>query len=286
MIYDINDIPGDLRCFFEPVPQIGLEAKPDLYIAKLVEVFREVRRVLKPTGTLWLNLGDTQGAKKQLLGIPWRVALALQADGWILRSDIVWSKPNPSPENVADRPTRAHEYVFLLSKQTKYTFDADSIREPVKATSGLNIRTRARTAPGALGGENQHNMEARTYAEIKGANARTVWTIPTKPGRGIHLATMPEALATRCVLAGCPVDGVVMDPFTGAGTTGVVAVRHGRRFLGIELNPEYIRIAEARIGAPIAPPKAKRTPRVDPSTSPTRGGTIPTPIFPLVELGA
>jgi DNA modification methylase len=218
--------------------QIGLEETPEAYIAKMVEVFRAVRRVLRKDGTLWLNLGDsyatgtsadrrdgkrgigdaTQAAQdavsrngnpfglaaKNLVGIPWRVAFALQADGWYLRSDIIWAKPNPMPESVTDRPTKAHEYLFLLSKSARYFYDAEAIREDAKVISGQNFRARARTAAGALGGENQHHMESRAYTEVKGANRRTVWTIATEPYPEAHFATFPRKLVQPCILAGCP----------------------------------------------------------------------------------
>ena len=267
--------------------QIGLEQTPDDYVAELVEVFREVRRVLSDDGTLWLNLGDSYASyrdgkatpdttrgdstgtlapkgeaknrmastfvgtgikHKDLIGIPWRVAFALQQDGWYLRSDIIWHKPNPMPESVTDRPTKSHEYLFLLTKSPRYYYNHDAIREPVKeGNKGYIGGVRARTAPGALGGENQHNMERREYAEIKGANRRSVWTINTKPFKGAHFAVMPEALVEPCILAGSEPGDTVLDPFTGSGTVAVVALKHRRNFVGTELNPEYVSIAEARI---------------------------------------
>ncbi len=227
--------------------QIGLERTPDEYVAELVEVFREVRRVLADDGTLWLNLGDTYGPGKQLQGIPWRVAFALQSDGWWLRQDIIWAKPNPMPESVTDRCTKAHEYVFLLSKSARYFYDIEPIREPVSEHwkhGGL--------PPVPLRGE--HVLTAgsrvkakRVYDEPKGANRRSVWSIPTKPYAGAHFAVMPEALAEPCILAGSRAGDLVLDPFTGSGTVGVVALRHDRDFIGTELNPEYAALAEARI---------------------------------------
>ena len=227
--------------------QVGIEETPEEYVAKMVEVFREVKRVLRNDGTLWLNLGDSyagncsqasnngragfgnprerlvnrkgKGLKpKDLVGIPWRVALALQADGWYLRSDIIWHKPNPIPESVKDRPTKAHEYIFLLSKSPRYYYDYEAIKEPV--TSRQLRPTR---------------------------NRRSVWTVPTRPFPEAHFATFPPELIEPCVLAGCPIGGVVLDPFVGSGTTLLVATRHHRRSIGIELNPEYIKIAERRL---------------------------------------
>jgi len=274
--------------------QIGLEQTPDDYVAELVEVFREVRRVLSDDGTLWLNLGDSYAAArggthqpaetlaggtggftdegervnrgrldgynptrnaaaiglkhKDLIGIPWRVAFALQQDGWYLRSDIIWHKPNPMPESVTDRPTKSHEYLFLLTKSPRYYYDHEAIREPVKeGNKGYIGGVRARTASGPLGGENQHNMERREYTEIKGANRRSVWSINTKPFKGAHFAVMPEALVEPCLLAGSAEGDTVLDPFTGSGTVAVVALKHRRNFVGTELNPEYVSIAEARI---------------------------------------
>jgi DNA modification methylase len=262
--------------------QIGLEQTPGEYVAGMVEVFREVRRVLADDGTLWLNIGDSYahnttthppqssdgyggahghvaedvrvkkaagaGLKpKDLVGIPWRVAFALQADGWWLRQDIIWAKPNPMPESVTDRCTKAHEYVFLLTKSARYFYDIEPIREPVSENwkhGGL--------PPVPLRGE--HVLTAgsrvkakRVYDEPKGANRRSVWTIPTKPYAGAHFAVMPEALAEPCILAGSRPGDLVLDPFTGSGTVGVVALRHDRDFIGTELNPEYAALAEARI---------------------------------------
>ena len=228
--------------------QIGLEPTPDEFVAALVEVFREVRRVLAGDGTVWLNLGDSYGAKKQLGGIPWRVAFALQADGWYLRQDIIWHKPNPMPECVRDRCTKAHEYVFLLSKSARYWYDAEAVAEPgtnrppgnTKPTKGGRALIEGdghfRTA-GAL-----HDIGARETR-----NRRSVWSITSQPYDGAHFATMPPKLAETCILAGCPKGGVVLDPFGGAGTTAIAALRHGRRAILCELNPEYADLAEQRI---------------------------------------
>jgi site-specific DNA-methyltransferase (adenine-specific) len=253
--------------------QIGLEQTPDEYVAELVEVFREVRRVLRDDGVLWLNLGDTYASStksggrndtekmygaesqqlsnhlkittkhglkpKDLVGIPWRVALALQADGWYLRQDIIWAKPNPMPESVKDRCTKAHEYIFLLSKNPHYYFDADAIKEPaVYAGDNRGARKDSRR------GTTMNNMSGTT-GEFK--NKRSVWTINTKPFRGAHFAVMPEALVEPCILASSRPNDLVLDPFTGSGTVAVVALKHGRNFVGVELNPEYAEIAKNRI---------------------------------------
>jgi DNA modification methylase len=303
--------------------QIGLEASPEEYVAQLVAVFAEARRVLRSDGTLWLNLGDSyandgkwggsSGGKharalhgtsgvgrgkrstglkpKDLMMIPARVALALQADGWWLRSDIVWSKGNPMPESVTDRPTRAHEYIFLLSQNARYYYDADAIREPVKpktlTTYGCTVKpSKGNDALGKVKADNwarsvtrhapnlrpseQHDKQrghgrrhagfnARWDAMSKGeqlalgVSKRDVWTVGTHPYPGAHFATFPPALIEPCVLAGCPPGGVVLDPFMGAGTVGVVARRHSRHYLGIELSAHYVALAEARIAAEIQP---------------------------------
>jgi len=260
--------------------QIGLEPTPEEYVAKLVEVFREVRRVLRDDGTLWLNLGDTYapnwnslrptggagfkrnqrqrrkhpppGLKpKDLVGIPWRVAFALQADGWWLRSDIIWFKPNALPESIRDRPTKSHEYIFLLAKSERYYYDQDVIREPF-ATPPHAPRNKPR--PGVLsrygGGPGTPDPSGdpdRVWGNPKGRNKRTVWTVPTRPFKGAHFAVFPPDLIRPCILAGCPPGGIVLDPFFGAGTVGVVALEEGRHFIGIELNPEYCEMARERI---------------------------------------
>lgn len=265
--------------------QIGLEPTPDEFVGKLVEVFREVRRVLRDDGTLWLNLGDsyarqggresTQGRHwdgreadpgamhntrhasdiglkpKDLIGIPWRVAFALQADGWYLRQDIIWHKPNPMPESVTDRCTKAHEYIFLLSKSQRYYFDADAIKEPSAyfgkdTRSGMgNIRYEGKRTEGDAAANGQQSFV--TINETR--NKRSVWTVTTKPYKGAHFATFPPDLIEPCVKAGCPEGGTVLDPFGGSGTTGMVAQRHRRKFVLCELNPEYARMAEERIAA-------------------------------------
>lgn len=257
--------------------QIGLEPTPDEFVAALLAVFREVRRVLRDDGTLWLNLGDSYGSGKQLLGIPWRVAFALQADGWYLRQDIIWHKPNPMPESVRDRCTKAHEYIFLLSKSDRYYFDQEAIAEPLAASSierllqpTLDQQAGSDRVPGKTNGNMKavvnegarkalrSDVESRHRSKIPGGqslcaspgptrNKRSVWTVTTKPFKGAHFATFPPDLIEPCILAGCPADGTVLDPFGGAGTTGLVAKRHGRRAVLCELNQEYAAMARSRI---------------------------------------
>ena len=267
--------------------QIGLEETPDEYVQGLVEVFREVRRVLRDDGTLWLNLGDSYcstppgtkrpgasgastlhgigsekyrttldsgaGTKrdtsripglkpKDLIGIPWRVAFALQADGWYLRSDIIWHKPNPMPESVRDRPTSAHEHVFLLAKSERYHYDADAIAEE---TGGREKFGNSRS----ITHEDRNDCERRDMTPNWTRNRRNVWTIATKPFSEAHFAVYPPDLIEPCIKAGCPEGGTVLDPFGGAGTTGLVADRLGRDAILIELNPEYAAMAERRIYA-------------------------------------
>lgn len=259
--------------------QIGLEATPTEYVETMVGVFREVRRVLRSDGTLWMNLGDSYAATtkgsgghnekqdsnvgswmadrkwripegikpKDLVGIPWRVAFALQADGWWLRQDIIWSKPNPMPESVTDRCTKAHEYLFLLSKSERYHFDAATIAEP-SAYPGDNraLRTDTRKAYVPLCADN--GSRARTGNPTgENRNRRSVWTVATQPYSEAHFATFPPALIEPCILAGCPEGGTVIDPFGGAGTTGLVADRLRRNAILIELNPDYAAMARRRI---------------------------------------
>ena len=225
----------------------GLEPTLNRYISIMVEVFSEVRRVLRKDGTLWLNLGDVfWGGKgkhlvlkpKDLIGLPWRIAFALQADGWYLRSDIIWHKPNPMPESVTDRPTRAHEYVFLLTKSARYFYDADAIRGAPKDSARASWH-------GDFKPRSKERREDEQQAE--GANKRSVWTIATKGFPGAHFATFPPALVEPCILAGSRGGDTILDPFCGSGTTGLVALRLGRKFIGIELNPEYAAMAERRI---------------------------------------
>jgi DNA modification methylase len=249
--------------------QLGLEPTPDEWVAKMVAVFREVRRVLRDDGTAWVNMGDGYNAQqgagypgyggrnvaadpgirrpsglapKQLIGQPWRLAFALQADGWWLRSDIIWAKPNPMPESVTDRPTKAHEYVFLLSKRARYFYDADAVREA--AEYGYSPTTRGNGTISAGG-----NRESRTVTRGDGGNRnlRTVWTIPTHPFPEAHFATFPPKLVEPCIKAGSRVGDTVLDPFLGSGTTALVADRLGRDAIGIELNPTYAEMARKRI---------------------------------------
>jgi DNA modification methylase len=283
----LADIPNNsVRCCVTSPPywglrdygndgQIGLEQSPEAYVAEMVEVFREVRRTLTDDGSLWLNLGDSYNGSggaggdysegglkdgqpkypgrrlaslkpKDLVGIPWRVAFALQADGWWLRQDIIWHKPNPMPESVTDRCTKAHEYVFLLTKSARYYYDAEAVAEPALAKNHHDYTGTSYSAPG------QTAHTGNRDKEIDGPmtrNKRSVWSITTKPFKGAHFAVMPEALVEPCILAGSAKDDLILDPFTGSGTVGSVAIRLGRRFIGCELNPEYVAIAEQRIGS-------------------------------------
>jgi DNA modification methylase len=199
-----------------------------------------------PTDFIPANRKDQDGLKtKDLIGIPWRVALALQADGWYLRQDIIWSKPNPMPESVADRCTKSHEYIFLLSKKPHYYYDHEAVKEPAR-NWGTRDRTEMRdgTTDPKL---KHHGLQGKEWEENPLKNKRSVWTVNAKGYKGAHFAVYPEELVTPCVLAGCPAGGTVFDPFTGSGTTAVVALKNGRNYIGTELNPEYIKIAEARI---------------------------------------
>jgi DNA modification methylase len=263
--------------------QIGLEETPDAYVQKMVEVFREVKRVLKDDGTLWLNLGDSYSSMrdsksvpdtlrkgegtsvskaanrnptnlksaglkhKDLVGIPWRVAFALQLDGWYLRQDIIWAKPNPMPESVKDRCTKSHEYVFLLTKNDKYYFDNEAIKEPSVSNIG---NAKIRFGGNKYGDSNDPKHATKSgnvWEPTETRNKRDVWTITTKPFKGAHFAVMPEALVEPCILAGSKKGDLVLDPFAGSGTVGVVSKRYKRNFIGIELNKEYAKIAEERI---------------------------------------
>lgn len=261
--------------------QIGLEDTPEEYIFRMVEVFHEVRRVLKPEGTLWLNIGDSyagsmkgaanypenamnykQGTnrgtlgvativkkysgykRKDLIGIPWMLAFALRADGWYLRQDIIWHKPSVMPESVLDRCTKAHEYIFLLSKSPRYYFDGSSISEPC-VTYDFSIRNRDETKLNNTPGRTKmQGLKTNNYTR---RNKRSVWTVATVPFKEAHFATYPEKLIQPCILAGCPEGGVVLDPFMGSGTTGLVAKKLGRNYIGFELNPEYVEISNRRI---------------------------------------
>ena len=268
--------------------QIGLESTPDEYVQQMVEVFREVRRVLRDDGTVWLNLGDTysnfkdskstpqtlskgtqsaqaneideglsvsrnprtlkqSGLKnKDLIGIPWRVALALQSDGWYLRQDIIWHKPNPMPESVKDRCTKSHEYIFLLSKQPNYYYDYEAIKEKAKGERwGGNKPINMNNTKDI---DNQFSGLTRKRKMLfDERNKRSVWTVNPKPYKEAHFAVFPTELIEPCVLAGCPEGGTVLDPFGGSGTTGLVADRHKRNAVLIELNNDYIDIAEDRL---------------------------------------
>jgi DNA modification methylase len=232
-----------LRDYGQP-GQIGLEATPEAFVARMVEVFRAVRRVLRRDGVMFLNLGDSYGPGKQLLGVPWRVALALQSDGWVLRSEIIWQKPNPMPESVTDRPTKAHEQIFLLTKAERYYYDAEAIKdraERVGVTPGGNFIGKKADFRDVRGGF----AAGKPQTEFR--NARSVWTIATAPFAEAHFATFPPELPAKCIKAGCPKGGTVLDPFGGAGTTGLVADRLQRNAVLIELNPEYAAMASNRI---------------------------------------
>lgn len=226
--------------------QLGLESTPDEYVANMVAVFAEVWKVLADDGTLWLNLGDSYASGKQLVGIPWRVAFALQSAGWYLRQDIIWHKPNPMPESVTDRCTKAHEYLFLLTKSARYYFDYEAIKETA-ASKPHAAGNRADKSGGHLRKDFGTDRMQKVWAADGLRNRRSVWTITTKPFKGAHFAVMPEALCEPCTLAGSKPDDLVLDPFAGSGTVGVVALRHGRNFVGIELNPDYAEIARQRI---------------------------------------
>ena len=236
--------------------QIGHEAEPQQYIDRLVELFREVRRITKDTGTLWLVIGDKY-VNGQQLGLPWRVALALCDDGWILRSDVIWHKPNAMPSSVKNRPTTDHEYVFFFSKSKTYFYDADAVREPhVTFTEKSRMRGGRRhfgvrggtPERGKNGGDsNLHDARWDQAFHPKGRNKRTVWSIPLSKFRKAHFAVFPESLVETCVSAGCPTGGIVLDPFLGSGTTIVVARRLGRNYLGIDCVREYCQMARARL---------------------------------------
>ena len=241
--------------------QIGREPTLAGYVDRLVTVFAELRRVLRDDGTLWLNLGDSYSGSgvaglpsKGLIGVPWRVALALQDDGWILRSDIIWHKPNPMPESVTDRPTKAHEYLFMLSAQPNYHYDSAAISERAKhAGKVVALGDKSLSKGQARGaGVAASGNALRDSVTVGGRrNKRSVWTVPTQPYAGAHFACFPPDLVKPCIAAGCPPGGVVIDPFFGSGTTGAVAEALGRQWFGIELNGDYeplIRARNAQVG--------------------------------------
>ncbi len=307
---------------------LGLEPTPDLYVAHIVDVFREVRRVLRKDGTLWLNIGDCYARgdrgdrkgkegkhhynaesrptckcvpelkRKNMVGIPWRVAFALQTDGWYLRCDIIWAKPNPMPESVKDRPTKSHEYLFLMSKSERYYYDARAIKETVTGNAhargnGVNPKARWKTPAGwdtstgngghgsihrngrnpSLGDRSPQHLTARKVKQnesfsaavcglVAYRNKRTIWNIATSPFSEAHFATFPPKLVEPCILAGCPRNGLVLDPFNGAGTTGLVATRLGRQYIGLEIKSEYVEMAKRRIegDAPLFKTEASQWP--------------------------
>jgi len=236
--------------------QIGNEETPSIYIERLVGVFRECRRVLKQAGTLWVNLGDKyQGG--QLLGMPWRLAFALQDDGWLLRSDVIWFKPNAMPSSVKNRFTTDHEYLFFLAKSGDYYFDTDAVREPHVTFSEKSKMMGGRNHFGKRGGTpeqgknggnpNLHTARWDQAFHPKGRNKRTVWEIPLSKFPEAHFAVFPEQLIEPCILGGCPPNGLVLDPFLGSGTSAIVANRLGRHFIGIDCNKDYCEMAQRRI---------------------------------------
>jgi len=237
--------------------QIGNESKKEEYVNNLIEIFGECKRILKDSGSLWLNLGDKYD-KGNLMGMPWRVALALQDQGWILRNDIIWHKPNAMPHSAKNRLTIDHEYIFFFTKKTKgYYYDQDAIREEHKTFSENSKMKGGRGHFGKNGGtpekgknsgnNNLHDGRWDQAFHPNGRNKRTVWNVSLSKFREAHFAVFPERLIEPCILAGCPKNGIVLDPFFGAGTTGFVATQQGRNYVGIELNPEYAAIAEKRL---------------------------------------
>lgn len=293
-----------LRDYGAGSTEIGQEATPEDFVAALVEVFREMKRVLRPDGTLWVNLGDSysRGSRgtvptqrglcasgvdedkynfssasakmrgheaikpKDLIGVPWRLAFALQADGWYLRSDIIWQKPNPMPESVKDRPTKAHEYIFLFSHPDsggRYYYDHEAIKEECSKVT-LEDFKRRKTLDNKGSGEGTYETTRPDLYRGRDAyvsddfrrNKRSVWNVGTKSYRGAHFATWPPHLVKPMILAGCPVGGTVLDPFSGSATTGMVALQEGRNYVGIDLNPDYLDLAQARIEGRKAPQKS------------------------------
>lgn len=266
--------------------QIGLETTPEQYIQKLVNVFHEVKRVLTPSGTLWVNIGDSyngykgnakgsdfgsdfagyksqpcrkskfglefKDAKvKDLIGIPWMLAFALRNDGWYLRQDIIWSKPNPMPESVTDRCTKSHEYIFLLSKSSRYFFDSSSIKQPAKLSSIKRLSQDIASQKGSSRSLKTNGTMKAVIGDHTSSwpkvNKRSVWEVSVNKSKSNHFATFPEKLILDCIKAGCPVNGVVLYPFMGSGTTAVVACKLGRHFIGFELNPDYVSLSRDRL---------------------------------------
>jgi DNA modification methylase len=301
-LYKKSEIPEHLRQYFEPA-EMGAEETPEEYIANLVAVFEEVRRVTRDDGTLWLNLGDSYAGtgskgkytdpkysegrngqevsitsklagykKKDLIGIPWMAAFALRQAGWYLRQDIIWQKPNVMPSSVKDRCTTSHEYIFLFSKSPKYYYDQHAIMEPcvtyedrphgVVREREFGYDSKQAQIREQLGvsknlqekGQTTHSFHKRRAEGLPDEvrmmrNKRSVWSVNTKPYKGAHFATFNAELITPCILAGCPEGGIVLDPFMGSGTVGMVANKHGRDYIGVELNPDYIELAKARIAS-------------------------------------
>jgi DNA modification methylase len=259
--------------------QLGLEPTPEEYIANMVEVFRCVKDVLADDGTLWLNIGDSyagsgkgpagnlgktfnerhmehthssglvpKGCKpKDLIGIPWMLAFALRSDGWYLRQDIIWHKPNPMPESVKDRCTKAHEYIFLLSKSERYFFDSEAIKEPVAVSTVLRLSQNLENQIGSNRVPCKINGTMKAVGNNETRNRRSVWSVTTLPYKGAHFATFPPTLIEPCILAGSRMDDIVLDPFMGSGTTAQVAFENGRQYLGCELNPEYRQLQQRRL---------------------------------------
>ena len=276
--------------------QIGNESNPNEYIQRLVDAFREVKRTLKPCGTLWVIIGDSYagsgkgggdpsignrnlgGSKypirnipcgyktKDLIGIPWLLAFALRKDGWYLRQDIIWHKPNAMPESVKDRCTRAHEYIFMLSKSARYYYDHETIKEPAVSTNlkkfiDSNKNKQRGHSRRHTGFNGQYADQLKKNGAPKTRNRRSVWTIPTKPYAGAHFAVFPFNLIEPCVLACSKPEDTILDPFMGSGTTGIVALLHGRKFIGIDINPKYCQMAKERLEGTAKPCRPKPTSR-------------------------